>query len=273
MNRAINRRQAGIALLAAPASALSLPALAAADSPLWRSRFADGLSDWGRLSSAWGTDNHRWFTEPGVPGRALSVQLRKGSIDPGSMTRRGLPRSGTGFKARVIAGGCDAATLGYWVRFPADFQFVRGGKLPGLMGGSAPSGGAMPNGSDGFSLRLMWRTGGAGEVYAYLPTSVTYGTSLMRGAFRFVPGRWHHIAQQVVLNTPGRADGVVRMRLDGQPAGEATGLRMRDVATLRLDGIFFDLFFGGSDDTWAAAADTQVDFAEFQVFGHASANL
>ena len=56
--------------------------------------------------------------------------------------------------------------LSYEVAFDAGFDWVKGGKLPGLRGGPDPngcSGGHQPNGSDCFSTRLMWRKDGAGE--------------------------------------------------------------------------------------------------------------
>ena len=62
--------------------------------------------------------------------------------------------------------------------FGAEFEFVKGGKLPGLYGGHSRwrwgwggrcrcSGGAEVG--DCWSLRFMWRRDGQGEVYAYLP--------------------------------------------------------------------------------------------------------
>lgn len=240
----------------------------AAAAPLWQSQFTNGLDGWGQLTNRWGLDNHEYLSDADAAGRVLRVHLRRGSIDPGSMLRRGLPRSGTGFKAALIPGGADSATLSYKLRFPAGFDFVRGGKLPGLFGGTGNSGGAMPTGHDGFSLRLMWRRHGDGEVYAYLPTSQGHGTSLLRGQWRFEPGRWFAVRQHVVLNTPGRSDGLVRMWLDGRAVGEAHGLRMRDTGALRLDGVFVDIFFGGSDDSWAASADTHIDLAEFSLAVH-----
>jgi Polysaccharide lyase 14 len=56
--------------------------------------------------------------------------------------------------------------LSYEVAFDKGFQFVKGGKLPGLRGGSNTlgcEGGSQPNGTDCWSTRLMWRTAGAGE--------------------------------------------------------------------------------------------------------------
>lgn len=54
----------------------------------------------------------------------------------------------------------------YDIAFDADFDFVKGGKLPGIRGGPNPlgcSGGNQPNGTDCFSTRVMWRKNGAGE--------------------------------------------------------------------------------------------------------------
>lgn len=56
--------------------------------------------------------------------------------------------------------------LSYELAFDSGFDWVKGGKLPGLRGGPNPdgcSGGNKPNGSDCFSTRVMWRKNGAGE--------------------------------------------------------------------------------------------------------------
>lgn len=235
----------------------------------WRSNFTAGLADWPGLGPVWGAGNQQFLAEPGVHGRLLRVALQRGGIDPASMRRRGLPPSGTGFKARLLAPGVGAATLRYRLRFAADIDFVRGGKLPGLFGGNGPSGGQVPDGHDGFSLRLMWRALGRGEVYAYLPGSTGQGSSLLHDHVAFVPGRWHEVVQAVRLNTPGRHDGRLCLWLDGRLAGCLHGLRFRDGAALQVEGVFFDVFFGGSDDSWAARADTHVDFAGFALAGDA----
>lgn len=72
----------------------------------------------------------------------------------------------------------------------------------------------------------MWRTSGAGEAYAYIPSSSSqktlckssdvicnsdgFGTSLDRGAFSFVRGVWNQVDMVVGLNNPvGEANGFV----------------------------------------------------------------
>ncbi len=146
----------------------------------------------------------------------------------------------------------------------SEMFFVRGGKLPGLYGGRGHSGGVQPAGDDGFSMRLMWREAGQGEVYAYLPHGATrHGRSLLRGRWQFVPGRWHQVTQQIALNTPGRANGRLRMWLDGSLVGSVDDLHFRDSPQLHIDGVFVDVFFGGNDDSWAPQADSHVDLADF----------
>lgn len=93
----------------------------------------------------------------------------------------------------------------YEIAFESDFDWVKGGKLPGLRGGPDPdgcSGGSPANGSNCFSTRPMWRKQGEGEVYAYFLepqnlctnsnfrcNSEDYGTSIDRGSFTFQAGQ------------------------------------------------------------------------------------
>lgn len=121
--------------------------------------------------------------------------------------------SGSAFQSMLVT---------YEVAFDTDFDYVKGGKLPGLRGGpdvNNCSGGNQANGTNCFSSRVMWRTDGNGEgmlvsshvdyrfscsvhkVYAYVPrdngicsdTGVQcndqFGISLNRGSFVFTPGQ------------------------------------------------------------------------------------
>jgi hypothetical protein len=59
----------------------------------------------------------------------------------------------------------EEATVEYKVRISSDFDYKRGGKLPGFCGGSSPMGGR--NTTDGFSARVMWRELGMMTQYVY----------------------------------------------------------------------------------------------------------
>ncbi len=166
---------------------------------------------------------------------------------------------------RLASGAVDEAYLRYYVYFPAGFNFVKGGKLPGLYGGTHTSGGDIPDGTNGLSTRYMWRAGGAGEVYAYLPSSISHGTSLGRGSWTFPTGTWTCMTQHVKLNNPGQADGSVDVSVNGTPVFKQGALVYRTVPTLKIDGLFFSTFFGGGDATWATPTDQYARFGGFAV--------
>jgi hypothetical protein len=157
----------------------------------------------------------------------------------------------------------DVLDLTYQVRFPEGFDFVKGGKLPGLYGGTEHSGGDIPDGTSGLSTRYMWRTGGEGEVYAYLATSKEDGTSLGRGCWTFTPGEWTTLRQRVQLNSPDATDGRISVWQNDRLVLDKGGLQFRTTDQLQIEGLFFSTFFGGGDESWASPTDQNVEFAGF----------
>ncbi|HWZ91819.1 MAG TPA: hypothetical protein VNW92_23310 [Polyangiaceae bacterium] len=233
----------------------------------WATEFAkvDWLSEWHpKTTGRFGLDNLSIQEEPGSRfSRFLRAEYPKGSSSPRGSRAAGVKEGGGQFYGTLVSGPVDHLFLRYYVRFQPDFDFVKGGKLPGFYGGTQVSGGRIPDGTNGFSTRFMWRSAGQGEVYAYLPSSDTFGTSLGRGDFSFTAGKWQCLEQEVNLNTPGAADGVVRAWLDGKPVYQNEHLVYRTVTSLRIEGILFSTFFGGGDSSWAPNRDLHADFAHF----------
>jgi len=245
------------------------PQVTTADAVLWRGELSatDWIETWGaQESGAWGLENLevRPLSE-GPFSEVLRVYYPAGSASPSVSRSQGVALGGGQFYADLNLPAQTALRLSYAVRFSEDFDFVKGGKLPGLYGGTGNSGGKIPDGTDGFSTRLMWRRAGAGELYVYLPTSEKYGTSLDRGAWTFEPGVWYRIEQEIVLNQPDQADGRARVWVDGERVINQEGLQFRTVDALKIDGLFFSTFFGGGDASWSTPKDVYVDFADFSV--------
>ncbi|GAA5904042.1 hypothetical protein JCM6882_003808 [Rhodosporidiobolus microsporus] len=157
----------------------------------------------------------------------LRVDFPEGSINPGN---KSLPTGGIGLYATPLdLSSATNVTFSYSVFFPEDFDFVKGGKLPGLYGGhEGCSGGA--ESEDCFSTRTMFRKDGMGELYLYAPRDAQpaalcetppltycdtkYGMSIGRGAWTFARGAWTTVRQNIRLNTPGIADGGIRIYVD-----------------------------------------------------------
>ena len=103
---------------------------------------AAGLTSWDNASSV------------------LQLLYPENSINPGTK-----PQGGAEFYATPLAmQNANNVSLEYSIFFPADYNWVLGGKLPGLYGGHTGCSG----GNDAltcFSTRLMWRQKGMGELY------------------------------------------------------------------------------------------------------------
>ncbi|MEM8612463.1 MAG: polysaccharide lyase [Cyanobacteria bacterium P01_H01_bin.105] len=237
--------------------------------PLWTSKLdqSDWINTWEpRDGKSWGFNNLEILSSADGPFETvLRVHYPASSASPSVSRQAESPLGGAQFYADLFLPAQTQMSLTYYLRFAEGFDFVKGGKLPGLFGGVGASGGTIPNGTDGFSARLMWRHDGQGEVYAYLPTSETYGTSIERGAWRFQPGIWYKLKQEIKLNTPDQADGEIRLWVNDTLVIEQKELMFRTVDSLQIDGIFFSTFFGGGDVSWATPQDTYIDFADFSI--------
>lgn len=169
---------------------------------------------------------------------------------------------------RCPFGRVEAAELRYTVQFQEAFDFVKGGKLPGLCGGPKTiTGGDAVNGRDGFSARVMWRRDGRGQAYVYhMHQPSKYGDEFdFPEAFRFVPGKPVAIRMQVVMNHAGQRDGSLRVWADDQLMVEKKDLQWRESASYGVDSLLFNTFHGGSDASWAPSRDVWAEFSRFQV--------
>ena len=97
----------------------------------------------------------RWMNS----SAAYRLFFPEGLINPSNK-----PQGGSDFYASPLAlQSATNVTLQYSIFFPADFEWVQGGKLPGLYGGHGGCSGGN-NAKTCFSTRMMWRQGGAGEL-------------------------------------------------------------------------------------------------------------
>ncbi|EJU05879.1 NADP-binding protein [Dacryopinax primogenitus] len=159
------------------------------------------------------------------------------------------PLGGADFYSNPLSIALKNATsvsLSYSVFFPLEFDFVRGGKLPGLYGGAYGCSGGK-SAEECWSSRLMWRREGAGELYLYAPKAAQTsalcstpplticgsadGQSIGRGSFNFTRGAWTHVLQRVTLNTPGEWDGEFELWANGKRVIKLDGMYWRKAAT------------------------------------------
>lgn len=164
--------------------------------------------------------------------------------------------------------------LSYSVYFPSDFDFVKGGKLPGLYGGTSLaaakscSGGRQDDRSACWSARMMFRTDGMGEFYNYFPLNASqpvgycstppmsvcnpqYGDSIGRGSFTFATGQWTAVVQRFKLNDIGQSNGEQELIVNGQSVLTVSDIQVAVEAGTKIYGIMAQTFFGGADSSYA----------------------
>lgn len=195
--------------------------------------------------------------------RWLRVAFRPGAIGPDD--------NGAGWRAPFRRR--DTAELSYRMRFAPGFEWVKGGKLPGLAGGPKNvSGGRRADGTNGWSARLMWRADGRGEAYVYHQHQPgDYGESFrFPDDFRFPTDTPIAVRMRVTMNRPGQRDGSLHVWLTVGAAPERlmverTDLAWRSVPTFAVDSLYFETFYGGSGLDWAPKRPGWAEFGGFRV--------
>lgn len=178
-----------------------------------------------------------------------------------------------GDKDGVYVQGAKEVMFSYSVFFESGFDFVKGGKLPGVYGGTSLetakscSGGRQDSRDECFSARLMWRTNGMGELYNYYPTAVygnsgycsigpmskcdtTFGDSIGRGAFTFPTGEWTTVAMRLKLNDANVANGEQELFVNGQSVLKIDSLMISVNAQTKIYGIMAQTFFVSASRTF-----------------------
>lgn len=174
-----------------------------------------------------------------------------------------------------LPGAYDSACMSYDIRFAAPFDFSAGGKLPGFVGvapGTSPS---TPEGggstAHGWSGRLMWlgskmwkfvrdaKRANMVVTYLYHPgQGREYGDNVSWGS-TFRPGVWHHVRQCHVMNTIGKADGVLQTWFDGRLVMQQTDVVYRTDPDVHITHFDWSIFRGGNSATWASSKNAYVD--------------
>jgi hypothetical protein len=170
---------------------------------------------------------------------------------------KGQNASNTFFVSPLGSRGVDAACLSLRVFLPNGFEWPAqpgGTKMGwGLWGGDEAKlvgGGTPPNQQLGWSVRNVNNQYGF-RLYSYnlnrpnrFGQYSKYGAAWMSSAWR--TGRWHKIEMEVVMNTPGRANGYAQLWLDGKDRRTMTNLVFRNNTSWAIRGLMFNDMWGGN---------------------------
>ncbi|MFA6139890.1 MAG: polysaccharide lyase [Hyphomicrobium sp.] len=169
--------------------------------------------------------------EGGPAPVALEVQLRKmpthanaDNASPNGIDFHWTPPGLTGATATCLA---------YDVWLDDKFAFGGGGQLPGVFGGlPAEPGKRAP--ADQLTVNPNWDGDGYPAILAVRETEHhrMIGTNIV-----LPTNRWLKIELETVLNTPGVADGVARLWIDGDLIVQDTAITLRQDEKEKLNGL------------------------------------
>lgn len=160
----------------------------------------------------------------------------------------------------------------YDLKFNSNFNWVKGGKLPGLWIGDIGASGGNHN-INGYSYRMSWHTNGTAQAYIYIPklqdesyynisgliSDSVYGDTLWRGSFFFDRNIWYSIKLYIKLNTFKNSypnyDGIIGLTINETVLTYKKIIWTTNKKHL-INGIMMDTFFGGSDPSWATSITT-----------------
>lgn len=136
-----------------------------------------------------------------------------------------------------------AACLSYRVFLSKDFPFDQRGTLPGLY--------ALKHANEldssiiqsGFATRLGWGKGGAAGIT--LKTALAPPVWISARPAFWPVDRWVSIEQEVILNQPKQANGVVRLWIDGKLSIDAGGFNLSASEERSLSGVVSDVGYDG----------------------------
>lgn len=211
----------------------------------------------------------------------------EGSINPSATVPGGFSFYLSGppeFKARLAS--ASEAIFSYRMMLQRDWEWVKGGKLPGIFGGVNDaaygcSGGRKDKRCLCVGVRPMWRASGVGGLYTYLPLTdhnstqqrsipplsvenADYGFSVGRGSFNLQKaiGNWVTVATRLKLNDIGSENGEIELWIDGNRVIFVDGLMLRESEMYSIQGMHFQTFFGGQTPEWASPKDQCAWFAD-----------
>lgn len=131
---------------------------------VWIGDFAK-FSTW-KIEHSYNDANRQVVNDPkGGNDKVLRVKYPAGSVS----NKPGLMKGGTGFYVYPFGGQQVLhAVFEYDVLFPKDFDFVKGGKLPGMFGGRiSPSCSGGDDARDCFTARFMFDQDAGGKLKCF----------------------------------------------------------------------------------------------------------
>lgn len=190
------------------------------------------------------------------------------NLTEGSFAGSGIPSGG--YWDAWLDKSYDEIYFSYRIKFKPGFEWVHGGKIPGVRAGESWDGFYGPPFDGGFVNLLMWSEEPTiANYYYYHGQTHEYGATSLWNV-RIKSGKWYTVTLRTVLNTisdnKGNNDAIFEGYIDGRLVSQITGFTLRNVFSIGVDRLAIGSFFGGAEPLFAAAKDEWIEFDDFVAF-------
>ena len=171
----------------------------------------------------------------------------------------------------------DEYYLDYTILFRSGFDWVpegrpRGGKFPGLAGGTG-TGGCKAVDKAGWSARQTWGEYGEASLYLYSQNRNNrcgdkFYYRMDGKPFKFVTGKRYRVTERVKVNSPSALNGEAEVWINGKQVLLMKNLRLRghvSTSTARVDQIKYHSYFGGDNLRFAPKRDSYTEYGKMYV--------
>jgi hypothetical protein len=153
-------------------------------------------------------------------------------------------------------------TLEYDILFDKNFEWVKGGKLPGLLSENRRATGCIqPQPTDGWSYRLMWRSDAKISLYIYDQLRcnglIPCGSSIESRPGILSKDKWINFKMYMKVNShPNKSDGIAKLYVNNVSLLSRSGIKFSSAPNASIYYATFTTFYGGHDPSWGPTKTT-----------------
>ena len=208
------------------------------------------MNDFGSCTSGSSRDPNRFITKKnGSNVLGFDIPAEYGNSQSGSFSVNVEPRK--------------EYTLSYRLKFDDDFEWSRGGKLPGgFAGGGAFTGCNSAHEGNGFSVRLMWYDYGVILPYIYHKNHNRCGDNFYgdrvpespEGQMLLKKNIWNEVKIYTKLNSldGDQSNGELRIWINGRVLVDADNMEFcTQEYDCNIEQLRFEAFRGGANSRWS----------------------
>lgn len=165
-------------------------------------------------------------------------------------------------------------TLEYNVKFEKGFEWVLGGKLPGITSNNKKAVGCIqPHPVDGWSYRIMWRNDARVELYIYDQSRVGGGIrcGLTKGPRNGIltTDKWFNFKMYMRMNSDAsKSDGLAKLYIDDKLTIQRSDIKFKGVNSANISNIMFTTFYGGHSPTWSPSKTTYAQIKGARIYNY-----